>query len=159
MSAMASQITVVSIVYSTVCSGAHQGKHQSPMSLAFVRGIHRWPVNSTRKGLVTRKMFPFHDVIVYKPLYVAMYWGRYKCIYININITMNITFTSTTPCKASKRVYAQIYNEDRYIWVIWYLTRWGRGTLICTSKSTITGSDKGLSPGRREAIKPMMEYY
>ena len=41
MSAMASQITNVSIVYSAVCSGADQRKHQSSTSLAFVRGIHR----------------------------------------------------------------------------------------------------------------------
>ena len=40
MSAMA-QITGVSIVYSTVCSGADQRKHQSSASVAFVRGIHR----------------------------------------------------------------------------------------------------------------------
>ena len=33
-------------------------------SLAFVRGIHRWPVNSPHKRPVTRKMFPFDDVIV-----------------------------------------------------------------------------------------------
>ena len=30
-------------------------KHQSSASLAFVRGIHRWPVNSPHKGPVTRK--------------------------------------------------------------------------------------------------------
>ena len=41
MSAMASQITVVSIVYLTVSSGADQTRHQSFASLAFVRGIHR----------------------------------------------------------------------------------------------------------------------
>ena len=29
-----------------------------------VRGIHRWPVNSPHKGPVTRKMFPFDDVIM-----------------------------------------------------------------------------------------------
>ena len=46
MSAMASQITGVSIVCSTVCSGVDQRKHQSYVSLAFVRGIHRWPVYS-----------------------------------------------------------------------------------------------------------------
>ena len=34
-------------------------KHQSSVSLAFVRGIHQWPVNSLHKGPVTRKMFPF----------------------------------------------------------------------------------------------------
>ena len=65
MSAMASQITSVMIAYSTVCSGADQRKHQSPASLAFVRGIHRWPVNSPHKGPVTRKMFPFDDVIMF----------------------------------------------------------------------------------------------
>ena len=39
-------------------------KHQSSESLAFVMGIHRWPVNSPHKGPVTRKMFPFDDVIM-----------------------------------------------------------------------------------------------
>ena len=64
MRAIASQITGVSIVCSAVCSGAYQRKHQSPASLAFVRGIHRRPVNSSHKGPVTRKMFPFHGVIM-----------------------------------------------------------------------------------------------
>ena len=64
MDAMASQITSVSIVYSTVCSGADQRKHQSFASLPFVREIHRWPVNSPHKGPATRKMFPFDDVII-----------------------------------------------------------------------------------------------
>ena len=41
MGAMASQINGVSIVYSTVCSGADQGKYQSSASMAFVMGIHR----------------------------------------------------------------------------------------------------------------------
>ena len=31
-------------------SNVDQRKHQSSASLAFVRGIHRWPVNSTHKG-------------------------------------------------------------------------------------------------------------
>ena len=64
MGAMASQITSVSIVYSTFCLGTDQRKHQSSASLAFVRGIHRWPMNSPHKGPVTRKMFPFDDVIM-----------------------------------------------------------------------------------------------
>ena len=57
---MASQITSPTIVYSTIYSGADQ----SSAPLAFVRGIHRWPVNSPHKGPVTRKMFEFDDVIV-----------------------------------------------------------------------------------------------
>ena len=64
MSTMASQITSVSLVYSTICSNADQRKHESSASLAFVRGIHRWLVNSPHKGPVTRKMFPFDDVIM-----------------------------------------------------------------------------------------------
>ena len=65
MSAMASQITSLTIVYSIVYSGADQRKHQSSASLAFVRGIHWWPVNSPHKEPITRKMFPFGDVIVH----------------------------------------------------------------------------------------------
>ena len=64
MSAMASQFTSLTIVYSTVYLGADQRKHQSSAPLAFVRKIHRWPVNSPHKGPVTRKMFPFDDVIM-----------------------------------------------------------------------------------------------
>ena len=65
MGTEASQITSLTIVYSTVYSDADQNKHQSSASLAFVRGIHRGPVNSPHKGPVTRKMFPFDDVIMY----------------------------------------------------------------------------------------------
>ena len=64
MSAMASQITGLTIVYSTVHSGADQRNHQSSASLAFVRGIHWWPVNSLHKWSVTQKLFPFDDVIM-----------------------------------------------------------------------------------------------
>ena len=64
MSAMAPQFTSFSIVCSTVCSGADQRKHQSSASLAFVLGIHQWPVNSPDKGPVTWKMFQFDDVII-----------------------------------------------------------------------------------------------
>ena len=53
MSGMASQITSLTIIYSTVYSGTDQRKHQSPASLAFVRGIHREPVNSPRTGEFT----------------------------------------------------------------------------------------------------------
>ena len=67
MTTVASQITSLTIVYSTVYSGADQSKHQSSASLAFVCGIHRGPVNSPHKWPVTRKMFPFDDVIMNIP--------------------------------------------------------------------------------------------
>ena len=47
---MASQITSVSIVRLAVCSGGDQRKHQSSALLAFVRGIHWWPVDTPHKG-------------------------------------------------------------------------------------------------------------
>ena len=61
----ASQIGGAPIVSWTVGSGRDQRKHQSSASLAFVRGIHRWPVNSPHKRPVRRKMFPFDSVIMH----------------------------------------------------------------------------------------------
>ena len=64
MGMLASQITSFTIVHLTVYSDADQRKYQSSASLAFVWGIHRRPVNSPHKWPVTRKMFPFDDVIM-----------------------------------------------------------------------------------------------
>ena len=64
MSAMAYKITSLKILYSTVYSDADQRKHQSSAPVALVRGIHRWPVNSPHKRLVTGEMFSFDDVIM-----------------------------------------------------------------------------------------------
>ena len=74
MGVMVSQITSLPIVYSTVYSGADQRKHQSSTSLAFVRGIHRWLVNSPHKRSVTRKMFPFDDVIMIWEDFMTQKW-------------------------------------------------------------------------------------
>ena len=65
---IASQITSFTIVYSIVCSDADQRYYQSSASLVFVRGIHRVPLNSPHKWPVTRKMFPFDDVIMYRDI-------------------------------------------------------------------------------------------
>ena len=74
MGAIASQITSLTIVYSTVYSDADQRKHQSAASPAFVRGIHRSPVNSPHKWPVTRKMFPFDDVFMCARFIVKEVW-------------------------------------------------------------------------------------
>ena len=71
MGAVASQITSLTIVYSTVHSDADQIKHQSSASLAFVQGIHRGPVNSPYKWPVKRKMFPCDDVIIARVLAIS----------------------------------------------------------------------------------------
>ena len=49
-------MTSLTTVYSIIYSGTDQRKRQSYTSLAFVRGIHRWPV--------TWKTFPFDDTIM-----------------------------------------------------------------------------------------------
>ena len=67
MGTMMSQITSLTIVYSTVYSGADQRKQQRSASVAFARGFHRWPVNSPHKGPVMRKTFPFDDFIMFDP--------------------------------------------------------------------------------------------
>ena len=56
MGAMACQITVVPIVYSTVCSDTDKKNPSKLRVTGLVRGIHRWPVNSPHKRPVTRKM-------------------------------------------------------------------------------------------------------
>ena len=67
MSAIASKINGASIVYLIVCSGADKRKRRSSASLAFARGIHQWPVNSTHGGDSNAEFFlvPFDDVIMY----------------------------------------------------------------------------------------------
>ena len=66
-SVMASQITGLTIVFSTFNSGTDQRKQHSSAPLTFVREIHQWPVNSLVKGPVTWKMFPFDDLIMQLP--------------------------------------------------------------------------------------------
>ena len=61
MDAIVSQITSLTIVYSTVYSDAGQRKHHSSALMAFVS-----PMNSPHKWPVTQKMFPFDDVIMTK---------------------------------------------------------------------------------------------
>ena len=64
ISAMASEITGVSIVCLTVCSGADQRKHQSSASLVFVGEIHRWSVGFPHKGPVTRTCFHVRMLVI-----------------------------------------------------------------------------------------------
>ena len=107
MSAVASQITSLTIVYSSVYSGTDQRKYQSSASLAFVWVIHRWPVNSPDKWPVTWKIFPFHDVIMGwnpSPIWSALgipcphkrllFHGSYICKRKQYNLDMTKTIPS-----------------------------------------------------------------
>ena len=76
MSAMAPQITGLMVLFSTVYSDADQRKYQSSASLAFVRGIHRWPVPMTgvwtAKKASNAEKFPFDDVIMIHSWFMNM---------------------------------------------------------------------------------------
>ena len=100
MTTMASQITSLTSVYPTINSGADQRKHQSSASLAFVWGIHRWPVNSPHKGPVTRKTFTFDDVIMHLPTHNRQ-WEHYddRCL-SNYVHTFQIMFTALLAVRA-----------------------------------------------------------
>ena len=139
MSAMASQITSLTIVYSIVYSGAGQRKHQSSASLAFVRGIHRWPVNSPHKGPVTRKMFPFHDVTLWF-LGCIPEWLHFKKL-----------ISPWTKLPPFRRRYFHIHiREWKILCFDWNFTE------VCSLGSnwqcTSIGLDNGLAPNRRQVI-------
>ena len=116
---MASQITSLGIVFWTAYSGADQRKHQSSASLAFVRRIHRGPVNFPHKRPVTRKMFPFDDVIM-------LYAQRLLTVTVRINSDLELViyyeiFTAATS-SASERVCAVYvmspdYHKSHGSWV------------------------------------------
>ena len=106
MGAIAPQITSLTIVYSTVYSDADQRKHQSSASLAFVRGIHRGPVNSPHKWPVTRKMFPFHDVIMDG----------------TSGSTVLMTKTATYQFFTKPRISTIVFNKNDAEWVSLYLS-------------------------------------
>ena len=87
MGTIVSQITSLTIVFSTVYSDADQRKDQSSASLAFVQGIYRGPVNSPHKWPVTRKMLPFDDVIM------KTQWAKIICYAQNCTNSCNIHHT------------------------------------------------------------------
>ena len=99
MGAMASQIISLLIVYSTVYSGSVQRKHQNSASMAFVWGIHRWPVNSPHKA-VTRKIFPFDDVITFSCFLCKMIkHTAEECFFIIVkNIQESGSYSYATKC-------------------------------------------------------------
>ena len=105
MTMLASQITSLTVVYSIVYSGVNQRKHQSSASLAFVWEIHRGPVNFPHKWPVTRKMFPFDDVIMkfvcffkqsllfwlwqYTPAHILLHRTTVETLYNTVNFCWN----------------------------------------------------------------------
>ena len=115
---MASQITSLTIVYSIVYSGADQSKHQGSASLAFVWGIHRGPVNSPHKWSVTRKMFPFNDVIMImiRPCFGQwmlkfLFYILFLLCFIFFHLNCVYMCTSIYPCDICIRIHPSSYRS------------------------------------------------
>ena len=155
MSAITSQVTGVSIIYSTTCSGTYQ----SSASLAFVRGIHRWPVNSPHKRPVTRKIFPFDDVIMTTheiPKYTTTLRGVINLLQgtflsmVNVDeCIFQITTTSTKGQWVNKyTLYVSMIILWMKIFEYWFKCHWGllvraKLTGIIIGSSTVLSLDKG----------------
>ena len=115
MGTVASQITSLTIVYSTVYSGADQRKHQSSASLAFVLGIHRGPVNSPHKWPVTPKMFPFDDVIIHW-ISIRNKWIKIQMILFKMLKTL-FTITGRIFYGLNMLIPACIYQDSLRDWL------------------------------------------
>ena len=145
MGTMATLITSLTSVYSTVHPDADQRKHQSSASLAFVWGIHRRPVNSPHKWPATRKMFPFDDVIIlllwrlcfalfavkaYKPTITSVELDNWECV--------KVTWSK----QPNKNMPTAVDVEIRLPWVNWKTDRQ-------IDRQIETGRQTGKQTGRR----------
>ena len=102
---MASLITSFTSVYSTVHSDADEGKYESCASLAFVRGIHRRPNNSPQKKPVTRKLFPFDEVIITVEVRA---WVCYYTSYVTMETVEMIMCSFPNPRLKQERLKRRI---------------------------------------------------
>ena len=119
MSALASQITSLTIAYSTVYSSADQRKHQTPRP---------WPVNSPHKWPVTWKMFPFDGVIMRSQKHRGVHGHDSNCLFAQRN-------------KCFRHNNFQAWSEDKHIALATFRIndRWNEDVVIFTKKNFITG--------------------
>ena len=119
MGAMASQITSLMIVYVNRLFRHRSNKTSNSASLAYVRGIHQWPVNSPYKRPITRKkMFPFHDVIMK------------GCSLIKAPVTQNSTSKSRT--RSYENLLDVVVSGNFWSILAWpcFVTGYGRRRLL-----------------------------
>ena len=127
MSVMAYQITSLTNVYSTVYSRRRSKKIWKLQSLAFVRGIQRWSVKSPHKGPLTRKMFPFDDVIMLS-VATAMACSGHTC---NIH-AWSVTSVMVIPKKKlatywnGGKCLSNLHQSRKEVWTWQGITETGR---------------------------------
>ena len=140
--AVASQITSPTIVYLTVDSDANQRKHQSSASLAFEWRIHRWAVNSPHKWSVTRKMFPFDDVIISRRNraqilqacdsdYHELWYRQYRFLYVYVYVEINCHPAASWPSTAWS-YYGNLLKSPQIL----HCQTWISHRPLCSKKKT-----------------------
>ena len=137
MGSIVSQITSLTISCTTVYSGAGQRKHQSSASLAFVWGIHRWPVNSPHNGPITRKMLPCDDVIMFESRRLVDFC--FFSIFVMLQLFQGTHEAITTLVSCQKDV-ATSYWRNNYV-IIASCVQWNKGKCASeqfTGRQTIT---------------------
>ena len=129
---VASQMNSLTVVYSIVYSEADQRKHQSSASLVFVRGIHRWPVNSPHREPGTRNMFPFDDVIMIigrlgsrQPDYFVIIGGLHTIITFTAGFKLRPSWPAAiTRMKLLGNNYTSNHIKTTTIWFPRWLHKW-----------------------------------
>ena len=148
MTMMASQITSLTVVYSTVYSDADQRKHQSSASLAFVRGIHRWPVIYLHNWPVTRKMFPFDDVIMTKE--TTLKHQVYKVSPLDSDAGLISTQHPTWPQALGEEFVPATNDWWMGLWTVSVCRYWGKCMNKCIGESQFwVGRITGFSKHRK----------
>ena len=82
-------------------------------TLAFVRGIHRGPVNSPHKWPVTRKMFPFDDVIM--PRSRPGWFVRFEiiCLIAIMLVTLQSVYNTN---QRNRFMFSSKSNQSKYLY-------------------------------------------
>ena len=143
---MAYQTTSLTIVYSTVYSDADQRKHKSTATLAFVRGIHRWPMDSPHKGPVTRKMFPNswrhrENLIQRLVILTSAAIGADGFLSVLLHASICVSVHSALQCR-----HNELDGVSNHQPLYCFLNRLSRGWSKKTSKLRVTGLCEGNSP-------------
>ena len=123
MSAIASQITSLTIAYSTDCSRRRSKKASKLRVTGLWEGWpvtfphHRWPVTSPHKRPVTWKMFPFIDVIMND----AVDWADYQ-----LTSVFNFIFINIVPQDGHWLTVEKLPP----VWIYIFHNHWNRYTCI-----------------------------
>ena len=88
MTTMASQITSLTVVYSTVYSDADKKQTSKLCVTGLSVGNSPGPVNSPHKGPVTQKMFPFEDVIMWRGYEHHLVYETHRAKFVDVSVQL-----------------------------------------------------------------------